>query len=223
MARTWGIAATLFVVWSLAAVTCCAGPQPSSMGAATVPASITKIGELGKDIYDLANQNEWTKLFNRLDLLNKATDELDTNVTADEKVKRQLFKSITDLEESAEARGALGAMQAANQIMLIAADLAEPFHPPMPVDVARLHYYGRELQIWSQDKQEAKLEETAEAFRESWTNVRSVVSDHGGTAEAERLDALVRKLGEAKSSDEYSTIVTPILDEVDNVEKLFAE
>ncbi len=114
-------------------------------------------------------------------------------------------------------------MQEANQIMLIAANLTEPFHPKTPVDVTRLDFYGRELEIWSAAKDEAKLKTTADALQEIWKKVRPAVVGHNGKAVAKTFDGLVDKLTRAKSPEDFKAIATPILDEVDNLEKVFAK
>ena len=75
-------------------------------------------------------------------------------------------------------------MQEANQITLIAANLTEPFHPQVPVDIMRLDYDGRELELWSAVKNEAKLKEAADALKKTWDKARPSEKKHGGTAEA---------------------------------------
>jgi hypothetical protein len=223
MYKTRGIVATLFGAWMIAAGAYGDGPQSSSAEATRVRVTVTQMGELGEDIYDFANDNDWTRLYNRLDSLNKIVDSLRPEARENEDARVQLDHRITDLEEAAAARDPLGAMQAGNRITLIAADLSEQFHPQVPADVARLDYYGRELQIDSQEKDLTQLQETTNALLKTWNRLRPDVVKHGGTAQAQRFDALVQRLKEAKSSDQYSTLVMPILDEVDSLEKLFSK
>ena len=80
--------------------------------------------------------------------------------------KKPLSKSIAALEKAVGAKDRQVTMQEANQITLIAADLSEPFHPQVPVDIARLDYYGRELELWSAVKNEAKLKEGSRRLEE---------------------------------------------------------
>jgi hypothetical protein len=222
MCKTCGIATIVLGAWAAAALSSFgAQSQGTSSETAGVPASVTEIGQLGEEIYDLANDDKWTELSDRLDSLNRVFDLFHPETEESREASVQLVRSITDLEESAAATNALGAMQAANQITLIAIDLSEQFHPQTPADVARLGYYGRELEIWSEDKSQAKLEFTAIALQKNWTSVRPGVLTHGGAAAAERFDALVQKLAAAQSPDEYSRVVAPIRAEIGNLEKLF--
>ena len=56
----------------------------------------------------------------------------------------------------------------ANRVTLIAANLAEPFHPRLPSDITRLDYHGRELETWSAAKNEEKFEQAADGLEKTW-------------------------------------------------------
>jgi hypothetical protein len=112
-------------------------------------------------------------------------------------------------------------MRVANQVTLIAANLTEPFALKVPVDVTRLDYYGRELEIWAAADDEAKLRETAAEMRKTWDRLRPTVVDHKAAAEAKQFDELVARVEAAKSSREYSLAATSVLEGVDNLENVF--
>ena len=132
-------------------------------------------------MFPLADKDDWDPLFTKLDTLNRATDVLDAESLTDRQGKLVLSKCITDLEEAAAARDALGAMQATNQITLIAADLSDQFHPQTPADVARLAYYSRALKIGAEQKDTRQLELTAKSMQETWNHLRpEVVKRPGG-------------------------------------------
>ncbi len=183
-------------------------------------AVIAEVGELGENIYDLAKDKDWTKVGEKLVSLKKESESLKSQT---KEAKKQLGKSIAALEKASGVKDQQVTMQEANQITLIATNLTEPFHPQVPVDIARLDYYGRELEFWSAVKNEAKLIETADALKKTWDKVRPSVKKHGGTAEVTTFDGLMLQLNAAKSPQQYKSIATPILDEVDNLEKVFAK
>ena len=187
--------------------------------AETPKAVIAEVGELGENIYDLAKDKDWTAVAGKLTSLKKEAESLQSQVKEAKEAKEQLSKSIAALERAVGAKDQHVTMQEANQITLIAANLTEPFHPQVPADITRLDYYGRELEIWSAVKNEAKLKEAADALQKTWDKVRPSVKQHGGTAEAKTFDGLMLKLKAAKSPKQYESIATPILDEVDNLEK----
>ena len=188
--------------------------------AKTPKVAIAEIGELGENIYDLAKDKDWGKVGEKLVSLKKEAESLKSQA---KEAKKPLSKSIAALENAVGAKDRQVTMQEANQITLIAANLSEPFHPQVPVDIARLDYYGRELELWSAVKDEAKLKKAADALRKTWDTVRPSVKKHGGTAEAKTFDGLMLKLKAAKSPKQYKSVAAPILDEVDNLEKVFAK
>jgi uncharacterized membrane-anchored protein YhcB (DUF1043 family) len=90
----------------------------------------------------------------------------------------------------------------------------------VPVDVVKLDYYGRELEVWAQAKDANKLQATARELRRSWDSLRASIETHSAT-EAKTFDALVKRVESAKTSADYARVATPVLNEVDNLEKLF--
>jgi len=189
----------------------------------TPQAVIAEVGELGENIYDLAKDKDWTKVGKKLTSLTKEAESLRKQVKAADEAKAHLNKSITVLKKSVEAKDQHKTMEQANQVTLIAANLTDPFDPKVPTDVTRLDFYGRELEVWSAVKDEAKLKVAADALQKTWKKVRPAVVEHGGKAEAIKFDGLVAMLRRAKSTVEFKDVATPILDEVDNLEKVFAK
>jgi len=90
----------------------------------------------------------------------------------------------------------------------------------VPVEVTRLDYYGRELQVWAQAQDATKLQATARKMRRTWDSLRPSVKAHSAT-EAKKFETLVAQVESAKTSADYARVATPVLDEVDNLEKLF--
>ncbi|MEP6945312.1 MAG: hypothetical protein ABJA02_05295, partial [Acidobacteriota bacterium] len=84
-----------------------------------------------------------------------------------------------------------------------------------------LDFYGRELEIWSMAKDEAKLKSTAQAIRQTWNDVKPKIEVKGGTKQAQNFEMLVAKTDAAKNVGDYAKAAKPILDEVDNLEKVF--
>ena len=99
---------------------------------------IAEVGELGENIYDLAKDKDWAKVGEKLVSLKKEAELLKSQVKEAKEAKKPLSKSIAALEKAAGAKDQQITMQEANQITLIAANLTEPLHPQVPVDIARL-------------------------------------------------------------------------------------
>jgi hypothetical protein len=90
----------------------------------------------------------------------------------------------------------------------------------VPVEVTKLDYYGRELEVWAQAKDANKLQATALGIRGTWDGLRPSIETHSAT-EAKKFDALVAQVESAKTPANYAQVATPVLNEVDNLEKLF--
>ena len=58
-------------------------------------------------------------------------------------------------------------------------------------------------------------------MRRTWNAVRPSILARGGTTQVQKFDGLVASVEAAKLSRDYAHLATPVLDEVDNLEKVF--
>lgn len=63
-----------------------------------------------------------------------------------------------------------------------------------------LDYHGRELEIWAEAADAAKLRETASAIQDTWKRLRPRVVSRGGNAEAAAFDRERYSLSRVASS-----------------------
>jgi len=111
-------------------------------------------------------------------------------------------------------------MREANQVTLDVANMTTAYKLSVPVEVTKLYYYGRELEVWAQAQDANKLQATAREMRQTWDSLRPTIEAHS-IAEARKFDALVARVESAKTDADYAHVATLVLDEVDNLEKLF--
>lgn len=191
--------------------------KTSSVIADKVPTALTDAGEFGENIYDAAKANDWKTANVKLTELKTAAQKM-----ADEKIGSAEFEAtLGKLEKAIAGKEKTATLIEANQITLEVADLTAKYNPKVPVEVVKLDFYGRELEIWAAAKDEAKLQETAKLIRQSWDAVRATIEAKGGKREAAAFENLVVKTDQARSSADYAKLAAPILDEVDNLEKVF--
>ena len=195
--------------------------SPSPSKRIEIPASLPKIGELGENVYDLAKARDWTKTAEKLAALEDAVKGLAADSAAARADKDRLKAHMAALGKAVTAKDRQAAMREANRVTLIAANLTEPFDPKVPVDVTRLDYYGRELEVWAAAGDKDRLKATATAMRKTWDRLRPAVVAHKGAAEAKQVDELMAQVEAAKSSREYGLVATPVLEAVDQLEKVF--
>lgn len=183
-----------------------------------VPAALTNVGSYGETIYDMAKVGDWTKASTNLSLLQKAAKSLPSEI--DRQPVAQLNGTIASLSGSITTKNQPATLHQANQITLIAANMTKEFQPKVPVQVTLLDYYGREFEIGSANRDVAQLQKTTNGFRQTWNTLRPAVQARN-PGEAKTFDNIVAQVQAAKSPDQYGRLATPVLNAVDNLEKVF--
>ena len=194
--------------------------QPTGANAAP-PAALVEVGESSENIYDFAKAKDWAKIGGKWKTLAEAAKQLAGELKGADAGRQRLADVLKSLETAIAAKDEQATKRAANQVTLIAADLSEPFKPEIPAAVTRLDYYGRELEIGVAAKDLAMLKSTADAMRKEWTKLQPAVKTKGGNAEAKKFSDLMVQVAAARSVEDYARVTTPIMDEVDNLEKVF--
>ena len=203
------------------AVLTLANSEARSAQAQKVPESLVNVGEFGENAYDLAKAGDWPKVNEKVEALKDQTKKLSGDLKDAKAEHKRLGEVLSALAKAAAAKDKLATMRQANQITKIAADLSEPFNPEIPAGVTRLDFYGRELELGTATKDKTQLKAAAEGLRKDWDKLRAGVKSKGGDAQAKRFDALLTSVEMAKTIQDYGKLVMPILDEVDNLEKVF--
>lgn len=199
------------------------GPQTSAPGTASASAALPKplanAGEYAENVYDAAKAKDWKTADAKLSALKDSTAKLQG--TSGVKDLGTLRSDTAALEKAVGARDQQATLLASNKATLDAANLSTAFDNPVPVAVTKLDYYGRQVEIQAASGDTAALKQTASEVQRTWDSVRQQVVKNGGTAEAKKFDELVTQLQQANTSGQYGNLATPILDQVDYLEKVF--
>ena len=200
-----------------------AGCQTTPATSHAVPASLTDVGEYGENIYDAAKAGSWSTASQKLKSLKKAAAELPADLPGpgSSQKKAQLFADISALEKSIPARDKQASIEKANHVTLVADGLSAPFGPKVPVDITRLDYLGRELEVWAGPGDLKRLQQVASEIQSTWSKVRPAIEAKGASRVSKSFSALVDRVAAAKTAQEYEASAGPLLDEVDNLEKVF--
>jgi hypothetical protein len=175
-----------------------------------------------EDLYDRAKASDWSGAKTALVNLRQALANLEQRYPTDADVLAA--RAHTDeIETAIRATNPQALAESANAVTRDVAQLAKTADPAslVPADVTLLDYYGRELEIWSAQKDLARLKATAKAAEEVWQRLAQRITDAGGKAERTRFDGLMKRLGAARTVDDFRALATPILDEVDSLENVF--
>ena len=187
---------------------------------ASVPTSLANAGEYGENVYDYAKANDWKNADVKLAALKEAVKNVSTDVKSQSAAVNLLDTNVAALSRAVTAKDQQATMREANQVTLDVANISTAYKLSAPVEVTKLDYYGRELEVWAQAQDVNKLQATAREMRRTWDSLRPSIETHSAT-EAEKFDALVARVESAKTPTDYVRVATPVLDEVDNLEKLF--
>ena len=186
----------------------------------SAPTSLSSAGEFGENVYDYAKANDWKNADVKLLALHDAAKNVRTEVKNQSAAVDRLDANVTVLDRAVKARDRQATMREANQVTLNVADMTTAYKLSVPVEVTRLDYFGRELEVWAQAQDANKLQATAREMRRTWDGLRPSIETHSA-AEAKKFDALVARVESAKTPADYARVATPVLNEVDNLEKLF--
>jgi hypothetical protein len=201
------------------AATTAAASSVNTTGA-SVPASLANAGEYGENVYDYAKANDWKNAEVKLAALKDAVKNVSTDVKGQSAAVNLLDTNVTTLSRAVTAKDRQATMRDANQVTLDVANTSTAYKLSVPVEVTKLDYYGRELEVWAQAKDANKLRETARDLRQTWDSLRPLIETHS-TTEAKKFDALVAQVESAKTPAASAHVATLVLNEVDNLEKLF--
>lgn len=185
----------------------------------TVPKPLANAGEYAENIYDAAKVKDWKTADAKLAGLKDSVARLEgTSGVGD---LGTLQSDTAALQKAVSARDQQAALLASNKATFDAANLSTAFDNPVPVTVTKLDYYGRQVEVQAASGDTAALKKTAAEVQRTWDGVRQQVVKNGGTAEAKKFDELVAQLQQANTPSSYGKLATPILDQVDYLEKIF--
>jgi hypothetical protein len=185
-----------------------------------VPADLMNAGEYGENIYDYAKANDWKKADVRIVALKEAAQKVRADVKNQPARADRLEADVAALDRAVTAKDRQAATVAANQITRDVAEMTAAYKVIVPVEVVLLDYYGRELEIWAEAKDTSKLQATAREMRKTWDAVRPSI-EAKNPAVAKKFEGLVAQVETAKAPADYAKVAKPVLDEVDNLEKVF--
>jgi len=194
----------------------------SCSSAPKVPASLESVAHYGENLYDAARANDWAAAAAQLDTLKRGAAELPGTAKGSPDLKSNVNSELAVIDTSLSKHDRAATLRSANEVTRLAAELARPYGPPVPVEIALLDYSGRELELWAEAGDSTKLRAATVTMRQTWDAVRKAVEKRrAGVEAAATFDALVVRAESAKTTGDYAAVATPILDEVDKLEQLF--
>lgn len=186
----------------------------------SVPTSLADTGEYGENVYDYARANDWNATSLKLEALRESAKDVHTDVKNQSDATDSLDDHVAALGLAVAVKDRQTAMREANRVTLDVANMSTAYEPSVPVDVSRLDFYGRELEIWAEAKDASNLQATAREMRGTWDSLRKSIQARSAS-EAKKFGALVAQVESARTPSDYASVAPLVLNEVDNLEKLF--
>ena len=202
------------------------GKNPLSLSVApkytAVQIEIEALSGIAEDIYELAKASKWDKIRKRLEKLKKAekTIKMLRNEENDFFILR-LRSKIEELEQAVSLKNRKDTMRYANTITLLDVAMIGDLKPRVPTNIMLLDYCGRELEILSEEKDLDKLSNLVIRMHLIWKNLIPQLVDKGDNENIKRFSEIMKRLERAKTPEEYNHLAKQVLDEVDNLQKIF--
>ncbi|NVN91728.1 MAG: hypothetical protein HXX11_14160 [Desulfuromonadales bacterium] len=195
---------------------------PGTHKTCSIRDELEQIAGYAEDIFEFAKAGKWKRASKKLTALEKIELNLANIVSSIETENlAALTKSTSDLERNISARNRQDAMITANKITAIAALSTKSCKPRVPTNVALLEYYCRELEIWSELKTTDKLPVIVIKMHLTWQSLMPLLIAEGGSKNVKKFSEIMKHLDAAKTPEEFGYLAISVLDEVDNLEKVF--
>jgi hypothetical protein len=174
------------------------------------------------DIYELAKVTRWNKIRKKLDELKKSEKSIRVLRKEENDFFTQRLKNkIDDLEQAISAKNRKDTMRFSNNITFLEVAMIGDLKPRVPTNVKLLDYCGRQLEILSEEKDIDKLSNLVVRMHLIWQNLISQLVNEGNTKEVKNFSEIMKRLERAKTPEDYNHLAKQVLDEVDNIEKVF--
>jgi|SRR5581483_9429851 len=196
-------------------------PARASNPSAEAPQSLKSTGEYAEDIYDAAHASNWKLAFAKSTRLSDTSSKLGGDLQSAPELN-EIQSRVSTLKKDIETKQRLAAMTDANEITRLAADLSAGFRSTLPVQVVKLDYLGRKLQIESAQGNLSSLKQTTSEIRSNWNEVKTALEQKHASTTANRFEAIVSNLEKATSVSSFAKLAKEELDEVDKLENAFS-
>ena len=186
----------------------------------SAPSSLVSFGESAEALFDASMVEDWPKVDRALVTLETARRDLEGAHPLQQTERSQIDEQLRAAKSSRATTDASTLLRAANELTRIAIDLGAAYATRIPIQVARLDYLGRKLQLGAKERDPRACPETVATIRSTWDAVRPAVAGRD-EPRARAFDALVVRMERATSLPDYAALAKMELDQVDEIERVF--
>jgi cob(I)alamin adenosyltransferase len=153
---------------------------PNAIQKTTQPKQLETIESNSEDIIDDLVKNDWIAAKAKVDEMKTALAELkpqlqSANVSAS--LINGVQSSLAELEKQVAIKQTYQSKVQANAITKFIPDIADAYEAPLPTDLGRLDYYGREIILNVENKDWTAASDNIKKSKEIWLNLKQKLND----------------------------------------------
>jgi hypothetical protein len=184
------------------------------------PRELAQIGGSAAEIFDAARTSKWQDASVSLEALGDSERRLPSSgLTPD--LLMQMRTRSTDLHHAVKSRHRVAAMDAANSLTRLVAELSSSYETAIPYKVVLLDYYGRQLELGLVASRPTMIRRATADLRQTWNSIEPTVLRQGGVEDARRFTDIVVQIEGARRPVDLAVPVHAELAEVNRMEKIF--
>jgi hypothetical protein len=195
-------------------------PAASIPAADRPPSALTQIGDSATMLYDAAYAADWNAAGEWMQSISDAASALPPALPKADLVA-QLQSRVRGEGQHVSAHERVDAMDDANALTRLAAELSTDFQPLVPFEAVMLGYYGRQLELGIVAARPATLKQATADLRTAWNRIEPSVERRVTPDEARRFTDIVAQLEQARRPSDFVAPTRSELAQADRIVKAF--
>jgi hypothetical protein len=183
------------------------------------PLALSEVDDSARYLFEYARDAKWMQANGQLDTLQRAVGDLPIGLRPAD-VAAALRNRIRELPDDVSRHERIRTMEAANAITESVIGLSAAFQSPVPAQVPRLAYLGRQIEVGIAAGRKAAIARAVAEIRQTWDELRPELEGRGHRADVRRMTDIVVSLETTKETAEDAALAR---DELATVSHLEAE
>jgi hypothetical protein len=185
------------------------------------PSALQEVAESAKFLFDAAYASDWRSASEQMRAVNNAASSLPLDLPQPN-ILGQLKAAVQYAGDGVNAHDRIEAMDEANTITRLVADLSALFRPQVPYEATMLGYYGRQLELGLVASRPSLLAQSTGALQSAWNRLEPILERRGHVDEVKRFTDIVVQLVGAQRPAQYVGPTRAELTEAERIERLLA-
>ena len=190
-------------------------------GLLPVPAEIPLTEQRALAVFQSVGNRRWTTANSEFQTLSDAARGLPTAPAPSGANSAQVHQALQNLSDAITVHDAISAMNYANNITRLTAEMADPYRKVIPTEAKIMAFYERRLEVSLASANVGQLKDTATSMGALWPRLRPLVTARDGEKLANTFGETISKLLAAQQVSEFDPLVEPTKLQVWDIQELF--